>query len=66
VLANALESEKIKPLVEKKYTIDEALEAIQHVEGGRTKGKVVVTITSSEHKKKKTKKAKKSKEKREN
>ena len=34
----------LRPIVERAYPFDEARQALTHVEGGRTKGKVVITM----------------------
>jgi NADPH:quinone reductase-like Zn-dependent oxidoreductase len=35
---------KVKPVIERTYSLDEAVEALRHVEAGRARGKVVITM----------------------
>jgi len=39
-----LEAGKVKPVIERSYSLAETPQAIRHVEGGHTRGKVVITI----------------------
>ena len=39
-----MEEEKVKPVIEKCYPLDQIIQAHRHVEGGRTKGKIVLKI----------------------
>ena len=38
---------KVKPVIERTYRLDEAVEALRHVEAGRARGKVVITMQDS-------------------
>ncbi len=35
---------KLKAVIEQVYSLDEGVKAIEHVGGGRTKGKVVISV----------------------
>lgn len=39
-----IESGRIKPIIDKVYTLSDAVKALQHVVKGRTKGKVVIKM----------------------
>src|SRR3954453_19445783 len=43
-IAKLIDSGDLRPIVDQRYPFDEAPEALAHVEGGRTKGKVVITM----------------------
>ncbi len=43
VLREMLESGKIKPVIDKRYTIEDIVEAFRYMEDGHPQGKVVVT-----------------------
>jgi len=43
-ITNLIETNVLRPIVDRAYPFDEAPQALAHVEGGRTKGKVVVTM----------------------
>jgi NADPH:quinone reductase-like Zn-dependent oxidoreductase len=43
-ITKLIETNVLRPIVDRAYPFDEAPQALAHVEGGRTKGKVVVTM----------------------
>ena len=43
-ITKLIDSGDLRPIVDRTYPFDEAPQALAHVEGGRTKGKVVVTM----------------------
>jgi NADPH:quinone reductase-like Zn-dependent oxidoreductase len=43
-LANLLETSKIKPVIDRRYTLNEVPEALRYLEKGHAKGKVVITL----------------------
>jgi NADPH:quinone reductase-like Zn-dependent oxidoreductase len=43
-LTKLIDSGDLRPIVDRTYPFDEAPQALAHVEGGRTKGKVVITM----------------------
>ena len=43
-ITKLIDSGVVRPVVEETYPFDEATQALAHVEGGRTKGKVVITM----------------------
>ncbi len=47
-LKELLESGKIKPVIDRRYTLSEVPEAIRYVEEGHTRGKVVINIADDE------------------
>jgi NADPH:quinone reductase-like Zn-dependent oxidoreductase len=44
VLAELIESGRVTPLVDRTFALGEAAEAIRYVDGGRARGKVVITV----------------------
>jgi NADPH:quinone reductase-like Zn-dependent oxidoreductase len=44
VLAALLEAKKVKPVVEKRYSMSETAEAVRYLQEGHAKGKIVVTV----------------------
>jgi NADPH:quinone reductase-like Zn-dependent oxidoreductase len=46
-LKKLVEDEKVRPVVEKIYPLDQIVEAHRHVESGRTKGKIVLEMVKS-------------------
>jgi NADPH:quinone reductase-like Zn-dependent oxidoreductase len=43
-ITELIDSGALRPIVDQTYPFDEAPQALAHVEGGRTKGKVVITM----------------------
>ncbi len=43
-ISKLIDSGGIRPIVDQTYPFDEAPQAVAHVESGRTKGKVVLTM----------------------
>jgi NADPH:quinone reductase-like Zn-dependent oxidoreductase len=44
VLKDMIEAGQVTPVIERSYTLAETPEAIRHIEAGRVRGKVVITI----------------------
>ena len=44
VLAGLLEAKKVKPVIEKRYSLGETAEAVKYLQEGHAKGKIVVTV----------------------
>jgi NADPH:quinone reductase-like Zn-dependent oxidoreductase len=45
-IAKLVDSGALRPVVDRTYPFDDAQRALAHVEGGRAKGKVVITMAS--------------------
>jgi NADPH:quinone reductase-like Zn-dependent oxidoreductase len=43
-ITKLIETNVLRPIIDRSYPFDEAPQALAHVEGGRTKGKVVITM----------------------
>jgi NADPH:quinone reductase-like Zn-dependent oxidoreductase len=43
-ITKLIEADVLRPIVDRTYPFDEAPQALAHVDGGRTKGKVVITM----------------------
>ncbi len=43
-VAGVIEAGKVKPVIDRVFAFDEAVEALQYLEAGRAKGKVVVAV----------------------
>jgi NADPH:quinone reductase-like Zn-dependent oxidoreductase len=43
-ITKLIEADVLRPIVDRTYPFDEARQALAHVDGGRTKGKVVITM----------------------
>jgi len=43
-ITKLIETNVLRPILDRTYRFDEAPQALAHVEGGRTKGKVVITM----------------------
>jgi NADPH:quinone reductase-like Zn-dependent oxidoreductase len=43
-ITKLIDSDDLRPIVDRTYPFDEARQALAHVEGGRSKGKVVITM----------------------
>ncbi len=48
VLTELLESRKIKPTIDKIFTFEEATKAMDYVETGKSKGKVILSIVGQQ------------------
>ncbi|MBI1276873.1 MAG: zinc-binding dehydrogenase [Anaerolineaceae bacterium] len=46
VIKELLETEKIKPVIDKRYPLSETAEAIRYLETGRARGKVVINVAT--------------------
>jgi NADPH:quinone reductase-like Zn-dependent oxidoreductase len=47
IIKELLESGKVKPVIDRRYPLNEVPEAIRYLETSRARGKVVITVTSS-------------------
>jgi NADPH:quinone reductase-like Zn-dependent oxidoreductase len=47
LLADLLQSGTIRPVIDRQYRFGETVEALRHLESGRARGKVVVTMTNA-------------------
>ena len=43
-ITKLIEAGVLRPIIDRAYSFDEAPQALAHIEGGRTKGKVVITM----------------------
>ena len=43
-LAGLIEAGKVRPVIDRTYTLSEVPEAIRYLEGGHARGKIVITI----------------------
>jgi len=43
-ITKLIQTNVLRPILDRAYPFDEAPQALAHVEGGRTKGKVVITM----------------------
>ena len=43
-ITKLIDTNILRPIIDRVYRFDEAPQALAHVEGGRTKGKVVITM----------------------
>jgi NADPH:quinone reductase-like Zn-dependent oxidoreductase len=44
VLRDLIEAGKVRPVIDSRYPLREVPQAIRHVEEGRSRGKVVITV----------------------
>lgn len=44
IIADYIESGKIKPVIDRTFTFEEAQKAMEYAESGRAKGKIIVKI----------------------
>jgi NADPH:quinone reductase-like Zn-dependent oxidoreductase len=44
LLGELIATDKLKPIIERRYTLSEVPDAIRHVEEGHARGKVLITL----------------------
>ena len=43
-LSDLMQAGKLRPVIERTYNLDDAPEALRHLDGGHARGKVVITV----------------------
>ncbi len=46
VLKDLVEAGKLRPVIDRTYTLEQTPDALRHIDGGHVHGKVVVTVGS--------------------